>query len=52
MKKELSGQNFATGSDIVDVLQVYLEDQGSSVYEEGIRKLHDCWNKYVNLQED
>ena len=31
---------------------MYLEDQDSSFYEEAIYKLHDRWNKYVNLQGD
>ena len=50
MKKELNGQHFATDNDVIDAVEMYSEDQDSSFYEEGIRKLHDRWNKCVNLQ--
>ncbi|KAK8379200.1 hypothetical protein O3P69_019210 [Scylla paramamosain] len=35
MKKELSGQHFATDNDVMVAVEVYLEDQDSSYYEEG-----------------
>ena len=41
-----------TDNDVIDAVEVYFEDQDSSFYEEGIRKLHDRWNKCVNLQGD
>ena len=52
MKKELSGQHFATDNDVIDAVEVYLKDQDSSFHKEGILKLHDRWNKCVNLQGD
>ena len=52
MKKELSGQHFVTDNDVADAVEVYLEDQDSSFYEEGIRTLHHRWNKCVNLKGD
>ena len=52
MEKELSNQHFVIDNDVIDAVDVYLEDQDSSFYKEGICKLYDCWNKYVNLQGD
>lgn len=52
MKKELSGQHFATNNDVIDTVDVYLGDRDSSFYEEGIHKLHKRWTKCVNLQGD
>lgn len=52
MKKELSGQHFATNTDVIGAVEAYLEDQDSSFYKEGICKLHNHWNKCVNLQGD
>ena len=33
MKKELSGQHFATNKDVIDAVEVYWEDKNSSFYE-------------------
>ena len=52
MKKEHSSQHFTMNNVIIDAVKLYLEDQDSNFYEEGICKLHDCWNKCVNLQGD
>ena len=41
IEKELSNQYFAMDNDIIDAVEVYLEDQGSSFYEEGICELHE-----------
>ena len=40
-KKRAQRSTFRHGYDVIDAVEMYLEDQDSSFYEEAIHKLHD-----------
>ena len=52
MKKELRGHNFARSDDAMNAVDHFLRDQNGAFYTEGIRLLHDCWTKCVNIGGD
>ena len=52
MKKVLRGHNFARSDDVMNAVDHFLRDQNGAFYTEGIRLLHDCWTKCVNVGGD
>ena len=52
LKKELSGLHIARDDDVMNDVDHFLRDQNGAFYKEGIRLLHDCWTKCVNVVGD
>lgn len=52
MKLELSGQHFASNSDVMEAVEEYLDSKDSHFYEQGIRALQHRWAKCVDCRGD
>lgn len=52
MKTKLSGHPSDNDDDIITAVDQFLEVWDAVFYKEGIRMLHNSWNKCVNVGRD
>jgi len=52
LQKCFGGKRFTTSEQLIAEKDAYFEGMDKSYYSDGLKKLENCWIKYIELKED